>query len=105
MYRVLLPVDESANRAELAASAVEALPGAADDVEVVVLNVYEEFEATAEGKVKSEEIWDEGTSPRASRRSRTGWRPRGSPSRSAGNTAIPPRRSSPSRTTSTPTAS
>ncbi|WP_276274043.1 universal stress protein [Haloarcula litorea] len=63
MYRVLLPVDESANRAELAASAVEALPGAADDVEVVVLNVYEEFEATAEGKVKSEEIWDEGNFP------------------------------------------
>lgn len=64
MYRVLLPVSENADRAMNAAAAVGDFPNADEDVEVVVLNVFEEFDVTGEaGKVKSEDVWDESNYP------------------------------------------
>ena len=60
MYRVLLPVDENMDRAELAADAVVSLPNANEDVTVTVLNVFEAFSAADEGgQVRSEDIWDD----------------------------------------------
>jgi nucleotide-binding universal stress UspA family protein len=47
-----------------AAEAVSNLPHAAEDVEVIVLNVFEEFEVTGEaGEVSSEDVWDETNYP------------------------------------------
>jgi len=47
-----------------AAEAVAGFPNAAEDVSVVVLNVFEEFDVTGEaGKVKSEDVWDETNYP------------------------------------------
>ncbi len=64
MYRVLLPVSENADRAMNAAEAVGDFPHADEDVEVLVLNVFEEFDVTGEaGKVKSEDVWDESNYP------------------------------------------
>lgn len=65
MYRVLVPVDENVHRASLAAETVTDLPCAAEEVEAVVLNVFEEFEVT-DGEwesVDSEEIFDEEEFP------------------------------------------
>ncbi|KAA9396613.1 universal stress protein [Haloarcula sp. CBA1130] len=62
-YHALVPVDEDTDRSLLAARAVESLLNADESVEAVLLNVYEEFEATGEGKVKSEDIWDETNFP------------------------------------------
>lgn len=64
MYRVLLPVSDNTDRAMNAAEAVGDFPNAAEEVEVVVLNVFEEFDVTGEaGKVKSEDVWDESNFP------------------------------------------
>lgn len=64
MYRVLLPVSDNTDRAMNAAEAVGDFPNADEDVEVVVLNVFEEFDVTGEaGKVKSEDVWDESNFP------------------------------------------
>ncbi|UHH24109.1 universal stress protein [Halobacterium noricense] len=64
MYRVLLPVSDNADRAMNAAEAVGDFPNADEDVEVVVLNVFEEFDVTGEaGKVKSEDVWNESNFP------------------------------------------
>jgi len=64
VYRVLLPVSDNTDRAMNAAEAVAGFPNAAEDVSVVVLNVFEEFDVTGEaGKVKSEDVWDETNYP------------------------------------------
>ncbi|QIO20901.1 universal stress protein [Haloarcula sp. JP-L23] len=64
MYRVLIPVDENTDRALLAAEAVESLPNATEEVQAVLLNVFEEFEVSGEGgPVKSEDVWDEENYP------------------------------------------
>lgn len=64
MYRVLLPVDEDVQRARLAAETVTDRPGA-DELAVVVLNVFESFEVS-DGEwesVDSEDVWDEEAYP------------------------------------------
>jgi nucleotide-binding universal stress UspA family protein len=64
MYRVLLPVGGDAENALAAADAVTSLPNAADEVEAVILNVYEGFEVSGEaGRVDSEDVWDEENYP------------------------------------------
>ncbi|PSQ57786.1 universal stress protein UspA [Halobacteriales archaeon SW_8_68_21] len=64
MYRVLLPVSAEPGQALTAADAVASLPNAAEEVEAVILNVYEGFEASGEGgRVDSEEVWNEENYP------------------------------------------
>jgi nucleotide-binding universal stress UspA family protein len=64
MYRVLLPVGGDVDHALAAADSVASLPNAAADVEAVILNVYEGFEASGEGgRVDSEEVWNEENYP------------------------------------------
>ena len=64
MYRVLLPVGGDAENVLAAADAVASLPNAADEVEAVILNVYEGFEVSGEaGRVDSEDVWNEENYP------------------------------------------
>lgn len=64
MYRVLVPVDEDERRADVVTEIVAGLPNAADEVEAVVLNVFEEFTVSGEGEaVKSEDIYDRDSFP------------------------------------------
>lgn len=64
MYRVLVPIDESERRADVVTEVVADLPNAAEEVEVVVLNVFEEFEVSGEGEaVNSEDVYDETSFP------------------------------------------
>lgn len=59
MYRVLLPIGENADHALAAVEAVATLPNADENVEAVLLNVYEGFEVTGEaGRIESEDVWD-----------------------------------------------
>lgn len=65
-YRVLLPVHTNEDRARRAAEAVVSLPGNPDDISVIVLNVFEEFEVTDEGgTINSADLHDEKTLPDA----------------------------------------
>lgn len=64
MYRVLLPVSTELGQALTAADAVASLPNAAEEVEAVILNVYEGFEVSGEGgRVDSEDVWNEENYP------------------------------------------
>ena len=64
MYRVLVPVGESESRARQAAEIVVDLTSAGDDVEAVILNVFEEFEVPGEGEsINSEDLYDETEFP------------------------------------------
>jgi nucleotide-binding universal stress UspA family protein len=64
MYRVLLPVGGAVDHVLDAAEAVASLPNAADEVDVVLLNVYEGFEVSGEGgRVDSEDVWNEENYP------------------------------------------
>jgi len=64
MYKVLLPIGGKVENVLAAADAVESLPNAAEDVEVVLLNVYEGFEVSGEGgRVDSEDVWNEENYP------------------------------------------
>ncbi|RKD89333.1 universal stress protein [Halopiger aswanensis] len=66
MYRVLIPVGDNTDRALNAAEAVAGFPNADEEVEAVILNVFEEFDVTGEaGQIKSEDIWDETNYPEA----------------------------------------
>ncbi|KOX98203.1 universal stress protein [Halorubrum sp. ASP1] len=66
MYRVLLPVGGETEHAPAAADAVASLPNAAEEVEAVLLNVYEGFEVSGEGgRVDSEDVWNEENFPEA----------------------------------------
>lgn len=60
MYRVLQPVDSNVERARQSAEAIAELPARSGEIEVLVLNVFEEFEVTDEGaKVSSSEFYDD----------------------------------------------
>lgn len=64
MYRVLLAVDSDEQRAEQIAEAIAVLPTNTENLEVVILNVFEEFQVGDEGApVKSEELYDETDFP------------------------------------------
>jgi len=65
MYRVLLPVDASEERARSAALAVAGLPDATEAVSVTIVNVFEEFDAVDDsgGRVKSEDLFDDYDQP------------------------------------------
>lgn len=63
MYRVLIAVDPDRDRAKNAAETVVGLPGDATDVDVVILNVFKEFDVTGEGTVNSAELYDETELP------------------------------------------
>lgn len=60
MYQVLLAVDSNEDRARSAAKAVARLPGVAD---VVILNIFEEFNVTGEAQVDSKELYDDSEFP------------------------------------------
>ena len=58
---MLLAVDQDEDRAKNAAQAVSELPG---DVEAVILNVFEEFDASdGDGRVTSSELYDDEDHP------------------------------------------
>lgn len=67
MYRVLLAVNGDEERAKQATKAITSLPGISEgiDTQVVILNVFEEFEAVEEAKVTSEELYDETDFPKS----------------------------------------
>jgi nucleotide-binding universal stress UspA family protein len=61
MYTVLFAVDPDMDDPESLVSAVDDLP--VNNVEAVVLNVFKEFRAAGEGKVRSEDLFDETDIP------------------------------------------
>lgn len=64
MKRVLLGVDNEPGRARATAESVADLPGVPDEVEVVILSVFEEFTVADEGgQVRSEELYDPESFP------------------------------------------
>lgn len=64
MYNVLLAVDADETRAERSANAIVDLPADPSSIDVVLLNVFKEFEVTdGEGRVDSSELYDEGAFP------------------------------------------
>lgn len=64
MYEVLVPVDSSTERAERAATTVAAYPDSDSEIEVVLLNVFEEFDVTGEGRnFRSDEVYEEEDFP------------------------------------------
>lgn len=66
MYRILAPVDTSEERAKEIARTITAIPVDSSDIEVVILNVFEEFEGVDDGgRVSSESIYDEESFPAA----------------------------------------
>lgn len=60
MYRFLLPIDLEERRAKAAAEFLTTLPVNVDNVEVLILNVFKEFEAVEDsgGAVRSEDLFD-----------------------------------------------
>lgn len=59
MYRVLVAVDSNEERAEAVARAVADLPGDPGSVEVVLLNVFEDFQGTDEGRqISTDDLYD-----------------------------------------------
>lgn len=59
MYRVLVAVDTNEERAEAVARAVADLPGEPGSVEVVLLNVFEDFQGTDEGRqISTDDLYD-----------------------------------------------
>lgn len=63
MYTVLLAVNSNEERARRAAEAVVDLPAARENVTVVLLSVFEEFDMADDSTVKSEEFYDEDEYP------------------------------------------
>lgn len=65
MYTILIAVDPQRSTAELAAETVVRFPGL-DEIEVVLLNVQQEFETPDEGeRVSSEDLYDEDAFPKS----------------------------------------
>ncbi|SNR25613.1 universal stress protein [Halorubrum vacuolatum] len=58
MYRVLLPIDIDEDRARSQVSLLESLPGSIEEIEVVLLHVYEQVDTPADeaGSAVIEEI-------------------------------------------------
>lgn len=64
MYRVLVAVDSNDERAKAVARAVADLPGDPGSIEVVLLNVFEEFHGTDEGRqISSDDLYDPESFP------------------------------------------
>lgn len=64
MFTVLLPADAETDYSARAVEYLTRIPNADRDVKVIVLNVFEEFEASGDtGKVRSEEFFDEDAIP------------------------------------------
>lgn len=63
MYTVLLAVDSKEEQAKRSADAVVALPCSDADVEVVILNVFTEFEARDDSIVDSSDHYDPSEFP------------------------------------------
>lgn len=63
MYTVLLAVDTNEKQAKRSAEAVTALPCSDSEVEVVVLNVFTEFEARDDSIVDSSDYYDPSELP------------------------------------------
>lgn len=64
MYRVLIAVDADERRGKRISEAIIDLPGAPDDVEVTILNVFEEFDfSDGDANVRSEDIYDDAAFP------------------------------------------
>lgn len=64
MYRVVLPVDDDENRALTAAETIVSLPGAGDELEVLILNVFEDFKVADDtGSITAAEIFDDTEPP------------------------------------------
>lgn len=59
MYCVLVAVDSNEERAEAVARAVADLPGEPGSIEVVLLNVFEDFQGTDEGRqISTDDLYD-----------------------------------------------
>lgn len=64
MSTVLVAIDSDTERAERTIETVISLPGSASDIDVVLLNVLEEFDVTGEGRnFSSDEVFDESDFP------------------------------------------
>ncbi len=65
MYTVLLPVDSDETRARQAVDVVTTLPIDPDKTEIIILNVFKEFDVADGdgGVVKSDELFDEDQFP------------------------------------------
>ena len=64
MYRVLVAIDSDQQRAERTADAISAFPGELDDLEVTILNIFEEVEIDDEGGTyRSREVYNEADLP------------------------------------------
>lgn len=65
MYTILLPVDADGTRVRSAVDVITSLPADPGDLEVVVLNVFKEFNVTDGdgGVVKSDDLFDEDDIP------------------------------------------
>jgi len=64
MYRVLQPVDSNVERARQSGETIAEFPAKRGGVEVLVLNVFEEFDVTDEGaKVTSSDFYDDADMP------------------------------------------
>lgn len=63
MYTVLMAVDSNEEMAIRSAEAVESLPCSATDVDVVILNVFKEFEVRDDSIVDSDEYYDPSDYP------------------------------------------
>lgn len=63
-YRVLVPVDDDADRAREAAEAVRTLPGDRERFDATVVHVFEPFRSTSEGMVTdSDDIFEHADLP------------------------------------------
>lgn len=64
MYRILLPIDSSEERARRAAETVVALPCNPSELDVILLNVHEEVEVSEEGaRYRSSDVYNETAFP------------------------------------------
>lgn len=70
MFRILIPVDESEERAIAACEYAASFPEATDAVEITLLNVQEEFEVPGEyGKIESKDLYNEENFPESAKQS------------------------------------
>lgn len=64
MYRILLAVDADIEQALRSAEVVTELPQASESIEIIVFNVFKEFDATdAGGHASSEDLFEEQPVP------------------------------------------
>lgn len=64
MYQILAAIDDDHDRSMQIVDAIEDLAANVEDLEVVLLNVFEELESVGdEGTVRSADVFDESTYP------------------------------------------